>query len=85
MPGRLVVEVIESDGIDHNLGITLPHDIHKTKFATVVRTSDAETFPVGCTIMYDRMHGSEIEMLSPDGVPMEFTVVMTADVSLAFY
>lgn len=81
-PGRLLILAEESDGIDRELGITVAVDPHKTKFAKVVKTSDADEFPIGCTVMYDRVHGSEITLDTDEENSVEFMVITTADVSL---
>lgn len=82
LSGRLLVEAIRSSNVDENLGIELTGDPHDTVLANVVVTSDETTFPVGCTVFYDRIHGKGVKLLDADGVAKDYRVVQTADVSL---
>lgn len=80
--GRLLVMAIQTDGIDQSLGIQLTHNPSDTLFAEVVRSSDEDTYPVGCVVMYDRIHGRDIELLDQSGSPQTYKVIQTVDVSL---
>lgn len=82
MPGRLLVEVIQSDGTDDTLGIILPHAPADTVMAKIIRSSDEEKFPSGSVVMYDRLHGKEITLLDDAGDPVKYKVIQTVDISL---
>lgn len=82
MPGRLLVQAIQSDGIDADLGVVLPHAPADTVFARVIKSSDEANIPEGCVIMYDRLHGKEITLLDDEKSPTTFKVVQVVDVSL---
>ena len=82
MPGRLLVEVIQTDGTDDALGIVLPHAPADTVMARVIRTSDEEHFPEDSVVMYDRLHGKEITLMDTLQSPTKYKVIQTADVSL---
>lgn len=82
LPGRLLVEVIQSDGTDDALGIILPHAPADTVMAKIIRSSDEEKFPAGAVVMYDRLHGKEITLLDEAGDPVKYKVIQTVDVSL---
>lgn len=81
-PGRLLVLPALTDTIDHDLMIELPTDQHQDQFADVVLTSDPDEFPVGCQIVYDRIHGKDIDLKDENGDVQDYKVVLTADVSL---
>ncbi len=80
--GRLIVDPIQSSNIDEFTGIELAVDQKDTVTGRVIRTSDEETFPVNCVVMYDRYHGKGIKLLDDSGAPHEFKVVQVVDVSL---
>lgn len=82
MKGRLLVEAIKSSGVDQNLGVELAITPSDTVTATVVQTSDPETYPIDCIIMYDRIHGKNIQLVDAEGVTREYKVVQTADVAM---
>jgi len=81
MPGRLIVKVKKSSGIDESLGIETGSNPSDTVFAEVYVTCDEAIFPVGCTVMYDRVHSKGLK-LEHEGEVSEYKVVQTADISL---
>lgn len=82
--GRLVVVAIQSEDIDIAMGIEIAADPHDTRLATIVKTFDPDKYPEGGTVMYDRIHGSDITLLDENGDPCDYKVVMVADLSLMF-
>lgn len=81
-PGRLLVKAILSEAIDHNLGIMLASDEAPTALATVIKTSDSESFPEGAVIMHDRLFGRGINLTDDNGEEQQYAVVAVSDVSL---
>lgn len=80
--GRLLVKVIQSTGVDDVLGIELPHAPTDQALARVIKTSDEQKYPVGCTVMYDRLYGKSITLLDELDAPSDYKVVQTVDISL---
>ena len=79
--GRLLVKVIQTTGVDDVLGIELPHAPTDQALARVIKTS-SEEYPVGATVMYDRLHGKTITLLDELDAPSDYKVVQTVDISL---
>lgn len=81
LQGRLIVKTKKSDEYNPEFGMDTGVDPHDTVFAEVIRTSDEDTFPVGSTVMYDRIHGKSFHAEGVDGNVTTFKVVMVSDIS----